>query len=74
MDLTRKGITMPIPQQPTEYFVSFAHTNGFGNVNVTMPGPITGMPDIQELTAFLRRQGISQPIVLHFQPFTGTQH
>jgi hypothetical protein len=47
------------------YFVSYAHRYGFGNAEIKMRAPITGMTDIKEIAEFLSAHA-DDPTVLYY--------
>lgn len=66
------------PKHPldVEYFVSFTfkkpgHSNGFGNVTVTMSSPVTSQADIIEMTKWISelpevQSDADQLVILNF--------
>jgi len=58
---------------PYTYFVSYAHTSGFGNVEIFRAEPIRSHADLTEIGEILaRKNGEHQPvIVLNFALLSG---
>jgi hypothetical protein len=59
---------MSTPRTGYIYFVSYMHTNGqtqtFGNVDVTVPNPITSLDRIRSLEADLRQHFTADHVVV----------
>lgn len=55
------------------YFVSYtmqnAHSFGSGNCELHLTRPIESMTDVNDVTALLRNNGISNPVVMSFTRF-----
>lgn len=49
------------PAAPYHYFVSWTHSMGAGNCEMTLSRPITGMSDVREIERWLTGQGVNQP-------------
>jgi hypothetical protein len=60
---SERDTTMPITFHV--YFVSFAHANGFGNLEISMRAPITGIADVKAIAEFLRARA-TDPVVLYY--------
>ena len=53
------------------YFVSYAHTRGFGSGDITVPEPITSYEQIVAIKEYLDGAMNDDVIVLNYQPLSG---
>jgi hypothetical protein len=60
--------------EPIEYFISYAHRSGFGNISLSLPYPITNEKTISEIQNFLTKEyGILDPCVLNWRKYEGQE-
>lgn len=49
------------------YFISFAHSNGFGNCDVTTHSPINSWQTLEEIKKMFEDKGYEQIIILFWK-------
>jgi hypothetical protein len=54
----------PSPNLPFHYFVSYAHSRGFGNVEMFLAEPIESYGDVTRIEQLLNRKGPVQSVVV----------
>lgn len=59
---------------PYQYFVSYAHTHGFGAININTLLPVTTWGDVEQLAKLATERVRSQVVVLNFVLLSGPEH